>query len=555
MRTNTIRVIYWMPTGSNCDAVSCSAYESGIDQYFTDVAAASGRTDNVYSAATQYYDATGPISYQSSFAGSYVDTNPFPASGCSDGVDAVCLSDQQVVNEIQNVLAAKGWHGGTTSMFFVVTPDGVGSCIDGTSTECTTTNPGYCAYHSGFADLNGEPVIYANEPFDATNPHCSGAAGQGFPNNADVDSELNTISHEHNEAITDPWGDAWINSNQNEVGDICAWNFGSPLGSDAGQPYNQVINGHDYSLQQEYSNDGSTCVQHYLGIPVNFGVPTVSGAAGVGQLLSASRGSWSQSPTSYAYHWLRCSSTSESTCFAFPEDTGQTYRPTSADVGKLLRVAVTATNAAGTSIEAYSAPTTAVVPVPAVTSNPVVSGVAAVGKILSATFGVWNTTATFSYQWQRCSPDGSGCTKITSATAPSYPIVAADAGHTLKVVVSASNLAGRGSASSTATPQVVAVPVSTGAPQIKGKASIGRRLVGSHGSWAGFPATYRYQWLRCSRSGARCRPTKQATRATYRVTKHDAGHRLRLRVTATNAAGSTTATSGATEPVPGLHHR
>ncbi|HLY86740.1 MAG TPA: hypothetical protein VKO84_09595 [Gaiellaceae bacterium] len=502
----------------------------------------------MYSAATQYYDATGPINYQSSFAGSYLDTNPFPASGCNDGVNAVCLTDQQVEAEIQNVLAANGWHGSTTSMFFLMTPDGVGSCFDNTSTTCTTTYPGYCAYHSGFG-LNGEPVLYGNEPFGGSNPSCTGAPGQGFPNGVDVDSELNTISHEQNEAITDPWGDAWVNASQNETGDICAWNFGSPLGTVVGQPYNQVINGHDYSLQQEYSNDGSSCVQSYLGIPVNFGTPTVSGNPIQGQTLSATSGTWSQSPTSYTYQWLRCSSTSNTSCSAFTGDTGQTYQLTAADGGTILRVAVYAHNAAGTSMVAESGPTAVVVPVPAPTSSPIVSGVAVVGKTLSTTTGGWNTTANFTYQWQRCSAGGSGCAPIAGGTAASYAIVAADMGHTLQVVVSAKNVAGTGTASSATTAKVLSIPAATGAPRISGTPKIGRKLSGSHGNWRGFPATYRYQWLRCTRSGGRCVAIKRATHATYRISKHDSGHRLRLRVTAMNIAGSKTANSRPTKIV------
>ena len=43
----------------------------------------------------------------------------------------------------------------------------------------------------------------------------------------------------------------------------CAWNFGSSLGGGPGAQYNQVINGNNYYLQQEWSNDGSTCLLRY----------------------------------------------------------------------------------------------------------------------------------------------------------------------------------------------------------------------------------------------------------------------------------------------------
>jgi hypothetical protein len=543
MHSSTTYAIYWVPPGYHVS----THYESLINQYLADVAAESGHTTNVYSVATQYYDANGPLDYASSFAGSYVDTNAFPGSGCDDGVDAVCLTDQQLQEELQNVLSAKGWHGSPTTMFFLMTPDGVGSCFDATSAECTTNV--YCAYHNYFTDSNAERVIYANEAYDATIPGCDSGSS---PNGDDADSTINTISHEHNEAITDPFEDAWWNfGSGQENGDNCAWIFGSSLGGTPGvNEYNQTLNGHHYYLQEEWSNDGSDCLQHYLGIPVNFGLPTLSGSAGLGQRLSATAGTWSQSPTSYTYQWLRCSSTAEVSCFPFPGDTGAIYQLTEADVGKVFRVAVTATNAAGSSILAESAPTGVVVDVPHVTSVPDVTGAPSVGRTLSTTSGSWDTAATFAYQWQRCAPDGNGCTAIPNATAIAYVVVPADLGHKLKVVVSATNAAGIVTIASAATPQIVATPTPTRAPRIAGKARVHKRLSANHGTWTWAPTAYRYQWLRCSRTGGRCTEIRKATHTTYRVTKRDAGHRLRLRVTATNAAGARSATSRPTGRVP-----
>ena len=46
--------------------------------------------------------------YGSTFGGAYVDHDPLPANGCDDGIDPYCLTDQQLQNEIQTALTAKG---------------------------------------------------------------------------------------------------------------------------------------------------------------------------------------------------------------------------------------------------------------------------------------------------------------------------------------------------------------------------------------------------------------------------------------------------------------
>jgi hypothetical protein len=261
----------------------------------------------------------------------------------------------------------------------------------------------------------------------------------------------------------------------------------------------------------------------------------------VSHTLTSSVGSWNGAPSGYSFQWQRCSSGGTG-CANIAGATSSTYTLTTADGGMSVRATVSATNVNGASPYAASADTV-VLPVPAATAAPAVSGPAGVGKRLSTTDGTWNTSATFAYQWQRCAADGSGCGPIAGATAAGYALVGADAGHTLKAIVTATNVAGTASSTSAATRKVVAVPRSKSAPRISGKATVGRRLSAVHGKWTWTPAKFRYQWLRCSPSGGRCVAIKKATRATYRVAKKDAGHRLRLRVTATNAAGARSAKS------------
>ena len=438
MPRSTAYAIYWVPSGYSVDP----SYESLIDRYFRDVAAASGSATNVFSVLTQYYDSVASVGYSSTFGGSYVDTTPFPKSACSDGVDRVCLTDDQIRAELENVLGEMGWHAGKTSMFFLMTPDGVGSCMDNVTGLCTTT--AYCAYHSTFVDTSHRRIVYANEPYAATLVDVNGHRGctdGTSPNGSDADATLSTISHEQSEMATDPAGDAWRNNSGREIGDLCVWQFGTPLGGTVGtDAYNQVINGHRYWLQEEFSNDGSTCLQHYTPTvaPSSFSAPVVSGTAAEGQLLSVTNGAWQNAPSGYAYRWQRCAAPTGCEDIAAAVDS--TYRLVAADAGHAVRAEVAAQNVAGSSTFVRSAPTAPVVPVPTLTAQPLLSGKAVVGRKLHLTTGWWNSSVAVTYTWRRC--DGSACRSIPRATTAFYRLTPADAGHTIEARVSGTNDAG-----------------------------------------------------------------------------------------------------------------
>jgi lysophospholipase L1-like esterase len=115
--------------------------------------------------------------------------------------------------------------------------------------------------------------------------------------------------------------------------------------------------------------------------PANTALPAISGTAQQGQTLSASTGSWSNSPTSYAYQWQRCASSGGS-CSAISGATGTSYLLQSADVGATIRVAVTATNASGS-----AAATSAAAGPVAAASTGLPSSLAALGDSLTRGYG------------------------------------------------------------------------------------------------------------------------------------------------------------------------
>lgn len=436
MRTNTVYAIYWVPPGF----ATTPNYRSLIDGFFGDVASDNGKTTNVYSTDTQYSDGTGSIAYSSAFSGSTVDTHAFPASGCNDGVDAVCLTDQQLTAEIYRVIGAQGWPNGLSHEYFIFTPQNVGSCFDSSGTECSTNT--FCAYHSAFNDGTHD-FVYANQPFAGV-PGCE--SGQRPHNDADDDT-INVVSHEHNEAITDPLGFGWYNdATGNENGDNCAWNFGAPLGGAAGREYNQVIGTGQYYLQGEWSNASSSCAWADSAAPlvVNTALPAIAGTAALGQTLTASAGTWSGSSMSFAYQWLRCAA-DRSACSSIDGATATTYLLTTADSGLTLRVSVTA----GSGTAATSAPTAVIVYPPVSTTLRMIAGTATVGAPLVASPGSWTAagTVSFSYRWLRCDSNGASCVDVSGVTGTNYVATVSDVGSALRVVVTASS----GSASSFAT--------------------------------------------------------------------------------------------------------
>ena len=252
MHGNNVYAIFWEPPGYGVSA----NYDSLIKRYFGDVATDSGLRTNVYYSDTQYTDGSGPAQYSSAFAGWAVDTAT-PTNGCSDRYTPICVTDAQIQAEVQREMTLNGWSGGLNNIFFVFTAKNIGSCA---GSSCAFSY--YCAYHSWIGS-GASAILYANMPYADTVPAACDA-GQ-HPNGDDADATLNVTSHEHNETVTDPLGNAWYDRNGNENGDKCGWNFGTALGATSFGSYNQAINhllspSDPYYLQQEWSNASSRCV-------------------------------------------------------------------------------------------------------------------------------------------------------------------------------------------------------------------------------------------------------------------------------------------------------
>jgi glycosyl hydrolase family 114 len=90
-------------------------------------------------------------------------------------------------------------------------------------------------------------------------------------------------------------------------------------------------------------------------------------------------------------------------------------------------------------------------------------------------------------------------------------------------------------------------PVNTKRPVLSGTAKQGDQLTTSNGSWTGSPTKYAYAWQRCT--AGNCTTVKNATHQSYQLGSGDVGYQLESIVTASNTAGSASATSAVSAAV------
>src|SRR5262249_35724716 len=159
----------------------------------------------------------------------------------------------------------------------------VNSCMQAQS--CADNS--FCGYHSSFSD-HGNTVLYADIPtlLAADAPKECQHDGNSLvqePNGDQIgDVAIKYMSHEDNEAITDPLLNAWYNAaTGNEISDTCNASsstlnlakesdpnaFEPTLGGSAssGTLFDQLINGDEYYTQSVWSNGALDCEMQPAG--------------------------------------------------------------------------------------------------------------------------------------------------------------------------------------------------------------------------------------------------------------------------------------------------
>jgi hypothetical protein len=295
--------IYWDPAGTYR-----GDWMQLINEYLHNVGADSGKSSDVFALNGQYRDAGGQAANVSTFRGAFTATDPYPKTGnCSEA--PVCVTDQQIREELQHIISTGGLPGATgTPVYYVLTPPSVTVCTDGggsgNCSNSTTTSPtppnGICGYHSMIPN-GGNPIVYAVQPWVAGNSGeiltqeplttagstpdvraCQNNAALQEPNQLGglnpfggyeeglADLIISDLSVEQSNVVVDPLLNGWYQTaTKAEQGDMCQWAFGpapkppptvSPeqAPANAGLVSNETIAGRHYYLQLAFDSVGLT---------------------------------------------------------------------------------------------------------------------------------------------------------------------------------------------------------------------------------------------------------------------------------------------------------
>ena len=201
---------------------------------------------------TTYGDPTGNVSGHLGFSAHFLD------SGYSSGKK---LSDRVLPTIISHAISG-GLPNDPNGVYLILTS----SDVSESSGFCRT----YCGFHT-HATIGGNDIKYA---FVGNVDKCqNGCEAQSTGPNSPTagvggaDGMINTITHETEEAITDPDLNAWFDSSGNEDADKCNFKFGPTQIAPNGAHFNQTFGGHNWLIQMEWENSRGGGCDQTLGGP------------------------------------------------------------------------------------------------------------------------------------------------------------------------------------------------------------------------------------------------------------------------------------------------
>jgi alpha-tubulin suppressor-like RCC1 family protein len=318
--------------------------------------------------------------------------------------------------------------------------------------------------------------------------------------------------------------------------------------------------------------------------PKNTVAATISGTAQVSRVLTASNGTWSESPVEFSYQWYQCSkavkkasSSLTKGCTLIANQTDSTYQLASNDARKFVLARVSASNNAGSASVFTSTAGSVAIPsnyAPSLFAAPsmefsgvdseeeanAISGSPFLGSVLVASKGQWLgyplPEVSYSY-WFRCDlshttastfqpVDCEGIPGSNGANGETYLVSTQDVGKYLAFGVIVVNSAGTIRYFTPTTNSVVAIPTLLNPPVLSGTPRYGQNLSVTDGRWSvasGISMSFGYRWFRCDSgspviSGGRpsnCSQASGQTGSSYALSEADLGKFIVASVTATNS--------------------
>ena len=264
--------------------------------------------------------------------------------------------------------------------------------------------------------------------------------------------------------------------------------------------------------------------------------PVITGIAVTDETLTATTGSYNAYPApTFSYQWQSCISQDLATCSPISGANQATYTLLVGNVGRYLRVMITATNNLGgrvspSSLTGVVMPATA----PNNSSLPVISGIVKDRQTLNVTSGSWsgNPVGIISYQWQRCSDrNQSDCTDLAGETRTLYNLTFNDVNKYLRVQITSKNRVGTGTIISALTNQIMYATQLQSAPFAIGFAQVGQKWIATPGTWVGAESpAFGYQWQNCSSLDlSTCADIPGAIQVNYTAQTSDIGKYIRLK--------------------------
>jgi hypothetical protein len=202
---------------------------------------------------------------------------------------------------------------------------------------------------AAFAGLSGASVAAPQiAPVNVTQPTISGTARVGRVLRGNRGTWTGAQSFAHRWVRCDPDGSEPDGSDCAQISEATGTNY-RVRSSDRGFRLRFRVTGSNADGSTTVASNATAVVGPGGGAsaPTNVERPTISGTPAPGNRLQANRGTWNgDEPMTFGYRWLRCDAQGNS-CANISGATGNEYVVQAADLGRTLRVRVTARNDEG----------------------------------------------------------------------------------------------------------------------------------------------------------------------------------------------------------------